>query len=84
LTVFLDRDVFLERELAVLAPHAARLLGVGNAPSNVALRFAPSHVLKAPARRHEMIYDGVLSAGAIGSDVYTMDLATGKLWAGRG
>ena len=71
-------------DVVLLAPHAARLLGIGTAPSNVTLRLAASHVIKATARRREMIYDGVLSAGAIGSDVYTMDLATGKVWAGRG
>src|SRR6185436_4929083 len=68
-----------------LAPHAARLLGVGAGPSpgNVTLRLAPSHVIKAPARQRELIYDGVLSEGAIANDVYTMDLATGKLWVSR-
>jgi len=71
-------------DMVLLAPHAARLLGVGNAPADVTLRLAPSHVLKAPARRRELIYDGVLSEGAIARDVYTMDLATGKLWVGRG
>jgi hypothetical protein len=66
-----------------LAPHAARLFGIADAPANVALRLAPSHVIQAPARRRELIYDGVLSESSIARDVYTMDLATGKLWVGR-
>jgi hypothetical protein len=68
-----------------LAPYAARLLGVADAPANVTLRLAPSHVITAPARRRrEVIYDGVLSEAALARDVYTMDLATGRLWVDRG
>jgi hypothetical protein len=67
-----------------LAPYAARLLGVADVPADVTLRLAPSHAITSPARRHRtVIYDGVLSERAIAGDVYTMDLATGKLWVGR-
>ncbi len=69
-------------DMVLLAPHAARLLGVGHSVANVTLHLGPSHVIKASARRRDLIYDGVLSEGAMSRDVYTMDLATGKLWVG--
>lgn len=67
-----------------LAPYAARLLGVAEVPANVTLSLAPSHAITSPARRHRtLIYDGVLSERAIARAVYTMDLATGRIWVGR-
>lgn len=85
-----DTDLWLEFDTGnlddiLVAPHAARALGISEQAdtATVALGFSPMHVMSARVKKRDLIYDGVMSAAAIQRAVYTLDLATGRMWVGH-
>lgn len=71
----------------IVAPHVARLLGMGESDTHaeLPLRFGPGRTEVVPvAVRKEMIHDGVLSNRFIARSVWTFDLAAGRAWMAPG
>lgn len=66
----------------VVAPHAARLLGLaGDAPAGtVRLPLAPGFAVDTRVRVRDLIYDGALSEAVLRRATWTLDLATGQGW----
>lgn len=64
----------------VVAPHAARLLGLASdAPAGtVRLPLAPGFAVDARVRVRDLIYDGALSEAVLRRATWTFDLATGQ------
>jgi hypothetical protein len=71
---------------ALLAPHAARALGLEldpAAPKRVELTVAGLGRVTVEASEREMIYDGLLGARFVGEFVWMIDLGTMRGWARR-
>lgn len=66
----------------VVAPHAARLLGLASdAPAGtVRLPLAPGFAMDTRVRVRDLIYDGALSEAVLRRATWTFDLATGRGW----
>jgi hypothetical protein len=67
-----------------LAPHALRLLGVSDTlpGGHLDLPLAESLRPRVNYRRADVIYDGVLGDEVISRAVWSVDLATGRMWVG--
>jgi len=71
---------------ALLAPHAARALGIeldSATPKKVELTVAGLGRVSVDATEREMIYDGLLGARFVGEFVWMIDLGTMRAWARR-
>ncbi len=68
-------------DLALVAPHVARLAGLKDAQGEALVEFDGLGPIRLSARSQNIIYDGVLGAGFMQDWIFTLDLASNRAWA---